>query len=66
MINESVAILNADFISNPGPIYLEFHNPPPWYNFTGEPGVSNLVLLDHIFSKEYSEKGANSFWSIVA
>ena len=36
MINICVTILNADFISDPGLIYLDFHNSPPWYNYTKE------------------------------
>ena len=33
MIKVCVAILNADFISDPGLIHLDFHNLPPRYNY---------------------------------
>jgi hypothetical protein len=36
VINICVTILNADFISDPGLIYLEFPNSSPWYNYTKE------------------------------
>lgn len=36
MINVCVTILSTDFISDPGLIYLDFNNAPPWYSYTKE------------------------------
>ncbi len=61
VINICVSILNADFVSNPGLIYLDFRNSPHWYSYTKKLVEYQIKSMLCICQPKNRSKGMRTF-----